>query len=173
MSAAAATLSPDPIIERLEDQIGWYDLKSASCQRWYKQLKITEIAFAAVIPLLAAFNLPHALIVTGILGVFVTIFEGLLQVNQYHENWIRYRSACDALKHEKILLPGGCRAICVHRQTTGAIGRAGRGNRLAGAGEVGDGPTAGAKRQDTVLSSLAVGRRTPESGEKPGNLSWS
>jgi len=38
---------------------------------------------------------------------------------------------------------------------------------------VGDGPTAGAKRQDTVLSSLAVGRRTPESGEKPGNLSWS
>jgi len=101
MSAPAATSSPDPIIERLEDQIAWYDLKSASCQRWYKRLKITEIAFAAVIPLLAAFNFPHALIVTGTLGVFVTIFEGLLQLNQYHENWIRYRSACDALKHEK------------------------------------------------------------------------
>ena len=63
--------------------------------------KITEIVFAALIPLLAAFNLPHALIVTGIPGVFVTIFEGLPQLNQYHENWIRYRSAYHALKHEK------------------------------------------------------------------------
>jgi len=38
MSAAAATSSPDPVIERLEDQIYWYDLKSTACQRWYKQL---------------------------------------------------------------------------------------------------------------------------------------
>ena len=55
MSAAAAISSPGPVIERLEDQICWYDL-------WYKQLKITEIAFAPVFALLAAFNLPHALI---------------------------------------------------------------------------------------------------------------
>jgi hypothetical protein len=29
-------------------------------------------------PAATSLNLPHALIVTGILGVFVTIFEGLL-----------------------------------------------------------------------------------------------
>jgi len=107
MSAASATPSPDPIIERLEDQIRWYDEKSASCQRWYKRLKILEIAFAAVIPLLAASGLPRAIIVTGILGVLVTIFEGLLQLNQYHENWIRYRSTCESLKHEKYIYLAG------------------------------------------------------------------
>jgi len=71
--------------------------------RWYKRLKISEIASAAVIPLLAASSFPRAMIVTGILGVVVTVFEGLLQLNQYHENWIRYRSTCESLKHEKYI----------------------------------------------------------------------
>lgn len=107
MSAAIAASSPDPIIERLEDQIHWYDQKSASCQRWYKRLKMLEIAFAAVIPLLAVSGWPRAIIVTGILGVLVTIFEGLLQLNQYHENWIRYRSTSESLKHEKYFYLAG------------------------------------------------------------------
>ncbi len=88
---------------RLEDQIGWYDLKGRSNMRWYKRIKISEIVFAATIPLLAASHLPHAIIVTGVLGVLVTVFEGMLQLNQYHENWIQYRSTCESLKHEKYL----------------------------------------------------------------------
>jgi hypothetical protein len=103
MSAAMATSVVDPITERLEDQIRWYDTKSTTNMRWYKRLKISEIASAAVIPLLAASSLPRAMIVTGILGVVVTVFEGLLQLNQYHENWIRYRSTCESLKHEKYI----------------------------------------------------------------------
>jgi Protein of unknown function (DUF4231) len=31
------------------------------------------------------------------------IVEGLQQLNQYHANWISYRSTCEALKHEKYL----------------------------------------------------------------------
>jgi hypothetical protein len=46
-----------------------------------------------MIPFLAASGIPRAVIVTGVLGIFVTLFEGMLQLNQYHENWIRYRSA--------------------------------------------------------------------------------
>jgi hypothetical protein len=103
MSAATVTSPADPILERLEDQIRWYDSKSISNMRWYKRLKISEIAFAATIPLLATSGLPHILIVTGVLGVLVTLFEGLLQLNQYHENWIRYRSTCESLKHEKYI----------------------------------------------------------------------
>ena len=64
MSAAIATSAPDPIIERLEDQIRWYDTKSVSNMRWYKRLKISEIASAAVIPFLAASSIPRAMIVT-------------------------------------------------------------------------------------------------------------
>lgn len=103
MSAAIVTSAPDPIIERLEDQIRWYDTKSVSNMRWYKRLKISEIASAAVIPFLAASSIPRAMIVTGALGVLVTVFEGMLQLNQYHENWIRYRSTCESLKHEKYI----------------------------------------------------------------------
>ena len=103
MSAAIATSAPDPIIERLEDQIRWYDTKSVSNMRWYKRLKISEIASAAVIAFLAASSIQRAMIVTAALGVLVTVFEGMLQLNQYHENWIRYRSTCESLKHEKYI----------------------------------------------------------------------
>src|ERR1700736_6619805 len=103
MNAAIANPAPDPIIERLEDQISWYDLRSISNMRWYKRLKISEIASAAVIPFLAASNIPRAEIATGALGVLVTVFEGMLQLNQFHENWIRYRSTCESLNHEKYI----------------------------------------------------------------------
>jgi hypothetical protein len=107
MSDTVPSPSADPIIERLEDQIRWYDLKSGSNMHWYKRLKISEVASAAVIPFLAAStNIPHAVFITGILGVLVTVFEGMLQLNQYHENWIRYRSTCESLKHEKYIYLG-------------------------------------------------------------------
>ena len=103
MEATNASSAPDPIIQRLEDQISWYDRKSTSNMRWYKRIKISEIAAAAVIPFLAASNIPRAVIATGVLGVLVTLFEGLLQLNQFHENWIRYRSTCESLRHEKYI----------------------------------------------------------------------
>jgi|SRR5665213_640167 len=103
MNAPIDNSVPDPIIERLEDQIGWYDRSSRSNMRWFKRIKISEIASAAVIPLLAASRVPRAAIATGILGVVVTVFEGMLQLNQFHENWIRYRSTCESLKHEKYI----------------------------------------------------------------------
>jgi hypothetical protein len=43
--------------------------------RRYKQLKISE----------AASGIPRAVIVTGVLGILVTLLEGMLQLNQYHE----------------------------------------------------------------------------------------
>jgi len=90
-------------MDRLEDQIGWYDRRSVTSMHWYKRLKISEIACAAIIPFLAASSIPGTVYVTGALGVLVTVFEGLLQLNQYHENWIRYRSTCESLKHEKYI----------------------------------------------------------------------
>ena len=39
---------------RLEDQIEWYDGKSVHHQRWYRRLKVTSIAAAALVPARAA-----------------------------------------------------------------------------------------------------------------------
>ncbi len=91
----------DPTLERLEDQIIWYDRKSNYCQRVYKSLKVFEIVAAALVPLAAGLHLPAA--ITGSLGVLIAVLEGLLQLNQYHHNWIAYRSTCETLKHEKYL----------------------------------------------------------------------
>ena len=91
----------DPIFDRLENQIDWYDRKSRSARRMYKRIKIIEILSAAAIPFLAALTFPHDKLVTAGLGVLITVLEGLLHLNQYQQNWTTYRSTCEALKHEK------------------------------------------------------------------------
>jgi hypothetical protein len=96
----------DPIMERLEDQIGWYDRKSMTNQRYFRRIKIVEIAAAAIIPFLSAFTFSRMMWVTGALGVLITILEGMLHLNQYQQNWIAYRSTCESLKHEKYVYLG-------------------------------------------------------------------
>jgi hypothetical protein len=41
----------NPTLERLEDQIDWYDKKSAFNQSCFKRIKIIELIAAALIPL--------------------------------------------------------------------------------------------------------------------------
>jgi len=105
-------MSDDATMTRLNDQIGWYDRKSTVNQRCYKTLKITVIVAAALIPLLSGAQLPFAPAtgvpswVLGALGAVIAIIEGIQQLNQYHANWISYRSTCESLKHEKFLYLG-------------------------------------------------------------------
>jgi Protein of unknown function (DUF4231) len=96
----------DPIMERLEDQIGWYDRKSLLNQRSFKRIKIIEITAAALIPFVSAFNFQRMAWVSGGLGVLITVLEGMLHLNQYEQNWITYRSTCESLKHEKYVYLG-------------------------------------------------------------------
>ena len=91
----------NPAFERLEDQLSWYDTKSMENQKWYKRLKVAEIISAAIIPFTAGFD--GLGILTGILGVLIVIFIGIQSLNQYHDNWISYRSTAEQLKHEKYL----------------------------------------------------------------------
>ncbi len=86
---------------RLNDQIDWYDRKSISCQNKYKILKIIEIIIAASIPTLASFL--QIMLLYAALGSAILIIEGIIQINQYHNNWLNYRSTCEELKHEKFL----------------------------------------------------------------------
>jgi Protein of unknown function (DUF4231) len=103
---AMNTTAVDPIMERLEDQISWYDRKSLANQRYFRRIKMVEIAAAALIPFLAAVKRPETTWITGGLGVLITILEGMLHLNQYQQNWIAYRSTCESLKHEKYVYLG-------------------------------------------------------------------
>ena len=103
-----ATHAPesDPIMERLEDQIDWYDRKSITNQNYFKRIKMLEILAAAIIPFLSAFTFSRMVWVTGGLGVLITVLEAMLHLNQYQQNWIAYRSTCESLKHEKYVYLG-------------------------------------------------------------------
>jgi hypothetical protein len=106
--SAAVTKPPeiDPIMDRLEDQIGWYDRKSLANQRYFKRIKMVEIMAAALIPFLSAFRSPAMMWGTGALGVMITVLEGMLHLNQYQQNWVAFRSTCESLKHEKYVYLG-------------------------------------------------------------------
>jgi hypothetical protein len=106
MADATQLLANDPIFQRLEDQLGWYSSKSRAARRAFKRIKMTEIVAAAVIPFLTGLTghtwsgMPY---VIGVLGVIITVLEGLLHLNQYQENWTNYRNTAESLKHEKYL----------------------------------------------------------------------
>ena len=93
----------DITTSRLNDQIDWYDKKSGHAQTIYKRLKMIEVSSAALIPFLIASKTYLASPISALLGIMVTIIEGILQINQYQEHWILYRSTCESLKHEKFL----------------------------------------------------------------------
>lgn len=100
-SAEGASRQKDVTFERLEDQIAWYDSKSALNQRRFKWVKATQMVAAAAVSVVAAVDGPSY--IPAILGALVVVLEGFQQLNQYQQNWITYRSTCEALKHEKYL----------------------------------------------------------------------
>lgn len=98
-----------PVTRRLDDQIDWYDRKSALNKRWYYRLKVFQILVAAAIPVIQIGVVNDGSAVTelayvvGAMGALVVVVEGLQQLFQVHNSWTSYRSTCERLKHEKFL----------------------------------------------------------------------
>lgn len=88
-------------MERLEDQLGWYDRTSSRSQKRFKMLKIITLVLAGLVPVSAALDMPSA--VAAVLGFGILVAEGLLQINQYEQHWLMYRGTAESLKHEKYL----------------------------------------------------------------------
>ena len=99
-------ISPEEYIEqRLNDQIGWYDRKSVTNQRWFRRLRFAEIVAAATIPFLSGFagnSLPIKIAI-GTLGVVIAVIASLLGLLQLQEHWIEYRATAESLRKEKFL----------------------------------------------------------------------
>lgn len=90
-----------PTLDRLEEQISWYDRKSALNQTWFKRLKLIEMLLAAGIPMTGVFATPPW--VAAVLGALVLLIEGVIGLYQFSTLWPTYRATCEALKHEKYL----------------------------------------------------------------------
>lgn len=92
--------------ERLEDQIAWYDFKSAWNKKWHMVFQISQLCFASVITISAIVNhnsYPYAKYVVAILGAVIAISSGVVGLYKFNEKWILYRTTAESLKHEKYL----------------------------------------------------------------------
>ena len=100
-SAPVPTVTPDPVLERLDDQIHWYGSKADANRRWYLGLKILSLVAAAAIPVLSVASISTILLAA--LGALILAIEGLQQLMQFHQGWLTFRSTAEDLKHEKYL----------------------------------------------------------------------
>lgn len=99
--SSAEIAGVDATWERLEDQLAWYGRKSGHAQRAYKQVKLGQLIVGAIVPVVAALQVPPA--VTASLAAVVVVAEGAQQLYQWQTNWVLYRVTAEALKHEKYL----------------------------------------------------------------------
>ena len=92
---------------RLIDQLNWYDGKIRYCQRWFKNLKFTQIALAVLIPVTSLLPAECAKWTASIAGALIAVLEAVQQMNQYSTLWVMYRATAERLKHEKYLFLAG------------------------------------------------------------------
>lgn len=97
-SAAGGPEGAGPAWLRLQQQITWYDRQSMRAMAYYKTIKVLQLIAAATVPVVAGFGVSGWL--TGSLGSAIVVMEGIQQLYGYHEYWISYRSACEALRQE-------------------------------------------------------------------------
>lgn len=89
--------------ERVDDQIKWYDNKSAIQKKWYYGLRLTTLICSMGVPFTTGLISYSScwLIVTSMLGLCSAISEGIAGFTKVHEKWIQYRSTVELLRREK------------------------------------------------------------------------
>lgn len=91
------------IINRLNQQINWYDKKSKKHQNWYKILKALEITLSVSIPILSHILSTNFKITSVILSSGILLCEGMISLFNHQKNWIEYRKTSELLKQEKYM----------------------------------------------------------------------
>lgn len=97
--------SDNYIEERVNRQIEWYDSKSKEAKKRYKIFTYVILISSAFIPLLTNLAIEQfgIKLIVSFLGVFTTLSQGIINLNDYNENWIEYRTVCETLKKEKYM----------------------------------------------------------------------
>lgn len=98
--------------DRYYGQIEWYDKKSLSNQKRYRQYQFSLIVLSALTPVLIAIDLayPNNSILQWIpivTSVCVAVLTSILKTFKYQENWINYRTICETLKKEYYFYEAG------------------------------------------------------------------
>ena len=104
-SNALRYLSPaDYLEQRVEDQLRWYEIKSADNKRWYYRLQIITLFSAVTVPILALLSGDiRVRFLVAVMGAVAALAAGVLSMYQFRDQWLDYRSTAESLKLEKHL----------------------------------------------------------------------
>jgi uncharacterized protein DUF4231 len=91
----------DLTLDRLEWQADWYEKNANRSRLSFQTLKVIQILAAALVPVMATLSYPAW--ITASLGGSVVLVEGIQGAFKFHDNWIGYRNAHEALIREKYL----------------------------------------------------------------------
>lgn len=91
--------------ERVENQLNFFEKKSALNKKYYQYAKISQLVAAALLPFFSIFisEFGWTKYLVALLGTLVTILEGVLAIGKYHEKWVTYRTTAENLRQEKFL----------------------------------------------------------------------
>jgi hypothetical protein len=93
----------NPTWFRLQNQRKWYSKESAANKKKYYRIKMVQIVFAGLIPILSLIDYSVTKYIVAIFGAAIAVLEGIQQLFQFHNLWIEYRSTSEHLKHEEYL----------------------------------------------------------------------
>lgn len=99
--ASPAHGEKDRALSELEELITFYHNSSGRNMAFYRTIKVLQLVAAALVPVVAGLGVSAW--ITGTLGSLIVVLEGTQQLFQYHEYWISYRTACEALRSERFL----------------------------------------------------------------------
>jgi len=90
--------------DRVEDQIKWYDKKSAINKMWNQLLQVVQLLLASLVTLSAMVdNQPWVSYVIPVFGALIAIVTGVGGIYKFNDKWLTYRATAESLKHEKYL----------------------------------------------------------------------
>ena len=99
-------MKPEEYIEsRVDNQMAWFEKKSAWNKKKYISIKTFELLIAVSIPFLAgiAKSNEYILIAVGMMGVSIAGLEGIQSLYKFQDLWVQYRMTAEILLQEKML----------------------------------------------------------------------
>ncbi len=87
--------------ERYEDEINWYETRSAKNKKFYTFFQWGVIVLSAILPVLVVSFTQGLKWVTASIAAILAIGTTGLKTFKFQENWINYRTIAETLKKEK------------------------------------------------------------------------
>ncbi|MEN9542321.1 MAG: hypothetical protein RLZZ459_2412 [Cyanobacteriota bacterium] len=97
------------LTERVEGQLQWLGRASKTNKQGFLRLRMVEIVLGTAITVFSpyAVKFEWGALAIALAGGGIAMASSVLALNRNQENWVRYRSLSEALKHEKYLYVTG------------------------------------------------------------------